>query len=108
MTTDTGQAPPIAPSGLHEAAIAIPLAAIHCKCGAWWTGFNSGHCTACHQTFTGISAFDRHRTGSHAAGNRTCLDPATLLTEAGEPALVAANKPWPGWSMPGTWEGPDA
>lgn len=84
-----------------------PASAIHCRCGAWWTGLTAGHCTGCHRSFTSIAAFDRHRSGSHAADTRQCLDPATVLTEKGEPALVPANKPWIGWSLPGSWDGPD-
>jgi hypothetical protein len=85
-----------------------PRNAITCpRCDAWWTGLTAGHCTGCHRSFTGIAAFDRHRSGSHAADTRHCLDPATVLNEKGEPALVPANKPWTGWSLPGTWEGPD-
>ncbi|WP_445944812.1 MULTISPECIES: FDXHR family putative zinc-binding protein [unclassified Rhodococcus (in: high G+C Gram-positive bacteria)] len=33
------------------------------KCGAVWSGMNTGHCMACHTTFTGITAFDAHRRG---------------------------------------------
>lgn len=36
-----------------------------CGCGAWWTGQNTSHCTACHETFTGITAFDAHHRGGH-------------------------------------------
>jgi hypothetical protein len=67
-------------------------------CDNWWTGLNSGHCSACHESFTSVSGFDKHRTGSHSAG-RYCLDPASV-------GLVVANKGWPGWSQPGTWSGP--
>lgn len=31
------------------------------------------HCAACHETFTGIVAFDEHRRGF------ACLDPATII-----------------------------
>jgi hypothetical protein len=45
-----------------------------CSCGARWSGTNTCHCgnTGCHRTFTGLSAFDRHRSGG------TCNDPAAL------------------------------
>ena len=59
----------------------------------------SCHCGACHRTFTGVYAFDMHRAGSHAKSTRHCVDPATV-------GLVPADKPWPGWSRPGTWRGP--
>jgi hypothetical protein len=45
-------------------------------------------------TFTSLSAFDAHRTGSHANGTRTCLPP----TKAG---LVQANRPYPCWGAEG-------
>lgn len=106
--TDTGPDPKVAPRGQDEAGIGIPDSAIHCRCGAWWTGLTAGHCTGCHRTFSGIAAFDRHRTGSHAGGTRRCLDPATVVNERGEPQLVPANRLWSGWALPGTWEGPDS
>jgi hypothetical protein len=68
-------------------------------CDSFWTGLNSGHCSACHRSFTSVSAFDKHRSGSHT-DRRYCLDPATV-------GLVPADKPWPGWSWPaGGWIGP--
>jgi hypothetical protein len=67
--------------------------AITClRCDAWWTGLKACHCTACHHTFVGIRSFDTHRRGGH------CIDPVTIRTEAGDPALVPANRDWPGWS----------
>lgn len=30
-------------------------------CTAEWTGVSRAHCSGCHHTFTGITAFDRHR-----------------------------------------------
>jgi hypothetical protein len=48
------------------------------RCDARWGGANTAHCSAegCHRTFSGITAFDQHRAGSHARG-RYCLDPET-------------------------------
>lgn len=78
----------------------IPNTAIRCpRCPSWWTGTRSGHCTACHRTFTSIAAFDKHRSGSHAKSTRHCVDPETV-------GLVPAGRAWPGWSLPGTWAGP--
>ena len=54
----------------------------------------------CHQTFTGITAFDKHRDGSHAQSNRHCLNPADI-------GLVDAGRDYPCWGFPGdptrTW-----
>ena len=35
-------------------------------CGAEFSGLKTAHCSACHETFTTVAAFDKHRTGSHA------------------------------------------
>jgi hypothetical protein len=86
-----------------------PGGAITCNgCRNWRTGLGAAHCSSCHQTFTGVSAFEMHRASSHAGGTRHRLDPATVRSErTGEPLLVSADKPWVGWSRPGTWRGPD-
>jgi hypothetical protein len=52
-----------------------------CRCGVRWHGYNICHCaaTACHRTFTGITAFDKHRAGSkrgEKAGE--CSDPLNV------------------------------
>ena len=47
------------------------------KCQAKWTGLRIEHCTICHETFTGSTAGDMHRTGDHAINEgpdrRRCL-----------------------------------
>jgi hypothetical protein len=47
------------------------------KCNAHWTGLRIEHCTVCHQTFTGATAGDMHRTGDHSVfegdDRRRCL-----------------------------------
>lgn len=79
------------------------------QCDARWTGQNTAHCMAqgCHQTFTGITAFDAHRTGSHTEsgerivdkgkteprGPRRCLLPADV-------GLVDAERKYPCWGYP--------
>lgn len=32
-------------------------------CDRTWTGLRRAHCSACHQTFGGITSFDSHRRG---------------------------------------------
>lgn len=46
----------------------------HGACGKTWNqkGNRSGHCGGCHQTFYGVSTFDKHRR------DNKCLDPALL------------------------------
>jgi hypothetical protein len=64
-------------------------------CGKEWTGLAVAHCPTCCETFTGVTAFDAHRSGSHANDTRHCLDPATV-------GLVAVTKrTWSGWGYPG-------
>lgn len=53
-------------------------------CGAEYGG-NAGHCSACHRTFSGDSAFDRHLVSRVTAG---CHDPATLLDKHDPPRQV--------------------
>lgn len=48
----------------------------HGKCGKKWTGLRAEHCGACHETFSGTTAGDMHRTGPMSA--RECLDPVDI------------------------------
>ncbi|WP_458523948.1 FDXHR family putative zinc-binding protein [Mycobacteroides abscessus] len=53
------------PGAVHAA---VPV--IVCNgCDSTWTGLTTCHCSGCHQTFGGISAFDQHRRASK------CLSP---------------------------------
>jgi len=63
---------------------------------AHWTGLGTTHCSGCHRTFTGVTAFDIHRRGGQ------CHDPATVLDRNGEPRLVPVTRRyWIGWGQPG-------
>lgn len=50
-----------------------------CRCGATWAGKRIEHCTACHETFTGTTAGDAHRTGPFA--DRRCLTPDEMAAK---------------------------
>jgi hypothetical protein len=50
------------------------------------------HCSACHQTFTALKGFDRHRAGSHTGSTRHCQDPAAV-------GLVDAGRSYPCWAV---------
>ncbi|MET0417111.1 MAG: hypothetical protein ABW022_13920 [Actinoplanes sp.] len=39
-------------------------------CTSTWTGLAMAHCSACHETFAGVSGFDQHRLRGH------CCPPA--------------------------------
>jgi hypothetical protein len=70
-------------------------AIVHGACGSWWTGASRAHCPACHRTFSGESAADRHRIGTPGV-DRRCLHPL----DAG---LVARRMPYGtlwGWPAP--------
>ncbi|WP_024487196.1 MULTISPECIES: FDXHR family putative zinc-binding protein [Rhodococcus] len=55
-------------------------------CNAEWSGQSAAHCSACHNTFTGTTAFDQHRRGGE------CRTPEAS-------GLVRAHKWFPcfGW-----------
>lgn len=64
-------------------------------CPARWGGTKTAHCSGCHQTFTAMGAFDKHRVGDHAAGTRTCANPASV-------GLVrTSSRGYPCWASPG-------
>jgi hypothetical protein len=61
---------------------------IHCaKCDNEWGGMNTSHCAGCHTTYSGLTAFDKHRVGGR------CATPA----EAG---LVQSSRAYPCFSFP--------
>lgn len=64
-------------------------------CDAQWFGTRRAHCSACHLTFSSVSAFDRHRTPDGDHGH--CLDPNTLT---GASVLVHRNGVWSWPPMP--------
>ena len=43
-------------------------------------GERAGHCATCHQTFIGLTSFDKHRVGEHGVNRRCELQPYTLET----------------------------
>jgi hypothetical protein len=64
------------------------------RCDRWCTGRNEAYCSACHETFTCIGAFDWQRR------NGQCRKPQTS-------AWWWPTGVWFGRSQPGTWRGPD-
>ena len=67
------------------------------RCPARWGGLKTAHCNACHETFTVVAAFDKHRAGSHTLDDRHCLDPAAV-------GLVDAGRAYSCWGFPGRGE----
>lgn len=53
------------------------------KCGRHWTGLAQAHCaaTGCHQHFSTVANFDRHRPGGH------CQPPGDVHGRDGQPLL---------------------
>jgi hypothetical protein len=56
-------------------------AIVHGSCQKWWTGNERSHCGGCHELYSSLTAFDRHRRGG------VCLPPASV-------GLVAREKPY--------------
>ena len=72
----------------------VPTVDVTCPgCDAHWAGQLTGHCTACHATFSDVAAFDTHRSGSYAKG-RVCLPPRDV-------GLTLADRPYPCWEIEG-------
>lgn len=65
-------------------------------CDASWNGYNTAHCNGCHRTFTGMTAWEAHRTGTHTKG-RTCLNPQDV-------GLIDAGRKYSCWANPGTYD----
>lgn len=72
------------------------------KCPKTWTGTAQAHCsTCCTETFSGVTAFDRHRVRGK------CLDPSKMVTvneETGEKSPVfelRTTGAQPIWAFPG-------
>jgi hypothetical protein len=78
-----------APTLPPTAGIATPEWIACAGCGGRWTGLGVCHCSGCHRTFTGISAFDQHRLGGH------CENPAS------RGLVPIARRYWSGWGKPG-------
>ena len=64
-------------------------------CENRWGGLAQAHCSQCHQLFSGITSFDRHRR------NGKCLDPAKIKNADGELVLeLRTNGVTPVWAFP--------
>jgi hypothetical protein len=86
---DTAGGPKVAQIPTATAAMASCA-----RCHVRWGGLKTAHCAACHQTFTAVTAFDKHRSGSHSEDTRRCLDPASV-------GLIDAQRAYPCWGLPG-------
>lgn len=92
--TDTGGAK-VALSHTVAAAIGAPRLPHVCRCGVRWGGWKTAHCTACHETFSTVANFDKHRQGPHSdVTPRICVPPAAV-------GLVDAGRDYPCWGAPG-------
>jgi len=61
-------------------------------CDAEWTGTRPCHCSGCHNTFAGISAFDSHRSARGEHGE--------CRNVGGVPGLELRDGMWRGPEMP--------
>ncbi len=58
------------------------------KCDNTWGGMAQAHCGVCHDTFSGVTAFDRHRS------NGKCKSPDTVGLE------LRTSGATPVWAFP--------
>jgi hypothetical protein len=73
-----------------------------CRCGRHWTGLSQAHCPTCHEHFSSVANFDRHRPG---AGG--CQDPAAVTKRNGDPVFKASvNGFGTTWVGAGEYAGP--
>jgi len=87
-TADTGERP-----HSHQSRAVTPEKYAHgygqcIRCGASWTGYETCHCSGCHHTFAGESAFIQHRLRGR------CQEPQTR----GLIKITRAH--WVGWGWP--------
>jgi hypothetical protein len=62
-------------------------------CDARWTGLDTAHCANCHENFSDVAGFDRHRRYGK------CLDPATLVDRGGARVFREAGRVFPCWVL---------
>lgn len=77
-------------------AVADPGMTMCTKCLAQWGGMNTCHCTACHQTFSGITAFSAHRLG-YTEGPKRPRGGCQTMEDAG---LVLADRKYTCYTIP--------
>lgn len=58
----------------------------HGACGRSWKGSAAMHCSGCHETFSGLSLFDLHRTQNTYSGS--CKDPKMMRIDRKKLRLV--------------------
>ncbi len=69
-----------------------------CACD-FGTGLNICHCAGCHETFTSVSAFDKHQ-HLDDDGNAICTDPMSVLRQDGAAWFAVTRRTpagWPAW-----------
>lgn len=54
-----------------------------CNCGRHWSGLSQAHCTVCHEHFSSVAGFDRHRTTGR------CVPPSNVTRRDGRPHFKA-------------------
>lgn len=59
-------------------------------CPTRWTGLKISHCGSCHQTFSSVRHFDRHRRDGR------CLDPESVGLTIGGRGYWSTGWPTPG------------
>jgi hypothetical protein len=59
-------------------------------CTTTWTGVSAAHCGSCHETFSGVGAFDYHRRGGVCVPPQDCVTTVRGVTTPA-PLVLAAQ-----------------
>lgn len=74
-----------------------------CRCGRHWTGLAQAHCPTCHEHFSTVANFDRHRPGSGG-----CKNPAEVTNRKGAAVFKpVTNRLGTTWVGAGEYVGPE-
>lgn len=68
------------------------------RCPSTWAGLRTSHCAACHETFTGLAAFDKHRAGLHTK-KRYCRDLVSAVDKDGQAIFVLTDRTYRCWTL---------
>jgi hypothetical protein len=67
----------------------MPAVTGACKCGRQWTGLAEAHCPTCHEHFSTVANFDRHRPGKGG-----CQPPSLMRGRDGDLVFRPSRGPY--------------
>lgn len=94
--TGPGDSPPLTDSARQ---VASTIGTYSCGgCDTRWPGISRCHCSGCHQTFSGLELFDKHRRERH--GDGYCIPPEDVVNREGIRQMFITNGIWHGIENP--------